>query len=191
MELTFEFAMTEKRLLEWQHEAATNDLKAISGGEKGPLGLTPDHIKSTPEWQEAFKAERKAFADLRAWNAFMTKIFRKEMIAERDRKTSRKTERKLKMPMRIKQVTRYEVDGQVFKSYEAAKDHCERNLEMMIRNLVHVTGLDLKIGNPGIYKLMEELTKDDVRRNFADALMYELHDDDAYHALYDDDSDHA
>ena len=86
MELTFEFAMMEKRLLEWQHEAATNDLKAISGNVRGPMGLTPDTIKRTPEWKAAYSKERSAFNAMRNFNMYIARTFKKELRAEREAK---------------------------------------------------------------------------------------------------------
>ncbi len=43
--------------------------KAMNGFPKGPLGLTPDHVKSTPEWQAARQEYQAAFAALRKINS--------------------------------------------------------------------------------------------------------------------------
>lgn len=40
---------------------------------KGPMGLTPDSIKSTPEWKAAKQQSDKAFQELRALNAWIAK----------------------------------------------------------------------------------------------------------------------
>ena len=57
---------------------------------KGPMGLTPDHIKATPEWQANRQAAKAAFQALRNHNAQMSKYFKKEMKADRDaRRASR------------------------------------------------------------------------------------------------------
>jgi hypothetical protein len=36
---------------------------------KGPMNLTPDPVKATPEWKAAKAATDKAFANLRAFNS--------------------------------------------------------------------------------------------------------------------------
>ena len=68
------------------HDVSTRDLKALSGGERGPMGLTPDGIKQTPEWKSAYHLERQAFERLRKHNAYMVKTFKKEMREERKAK---------------------------------------------------------------------------------------------------------
>lgn len=84
--MTYHIAKQAKKLAEDTHNAAVVALKAASGDKRGPFGLTPDSIKSTPEWQAAFRAERKAFADLRAMNRYVAKNYAKEQKAERDAK---------------------------------------------------------------------------------------------------------
>jgi len=51
---------------------------------KGPMGLTPDHVRATPEYKTAKANFDRSFAALRDHNAFMTKNFKKEMKADRD-----------------------------------------------------------------------------------------------------------
>lgn len=41
-------------------------LRLLSGGAS--MGLTPDHVKATPEWQAAKQAYEAAFAKLRSYN---------------------------------------------------------------------------------------------------------------------------
>lgn len=81
--MTYHIAKQAKEIAERTHEQAVAELKAASGDVKGPFGLTPDHIKQTPEWNKAFRAERKAFADLRAINKYVSKNYKKELRAER------------------------------------------------------------------------------------------------------------
>jgi hypothetical protein len=62
------------------HEDAAAPLDRFA---RGPMGLTPDAVRSSPEWKAAYAAERKAFAELRAYNAWYVKAFKKERIAAR------------------------------------------------------------------------------------------------------------
>lgn len=56
-------------------------LRALSGG--GPMGLTPDSVRATPEWQAASKAYAQAFYALREFNMANVKKFAKDIRAER------------------------------------------------------------------------------------------------------------
>lgn len=80
--MTYAIAKQAAKFAEDQHKAAWKELKAISGDERGPMGLTPDHIKATKEWQEAFAKERKAFSEMRAVNMYLSKHYKKEIRAE-------------------------------------------------------------------------------------------------------------
>lgn len=64
-------------------DVAEAKLKAMSGSVDS-LGLVPDSVKDTTEWQKAYKAERAAFIALRNHNGMMAKLFKREMAAERD-----------------------------------------------------------------------------------------------------------
>lgn len=88
--MNFQDALVHNATLEWQHECAVNDLKAIVGDARGPMGLTPDSIKQTPEWKAAYYRERAAFNAIRDFNAFMTRNFKKEMRDARDAKRQAK-----------------------------------------------------------------------------------------------------
>lgn len=48
-------------------KAASIALRALSGD--GPMGLTPDSVRSTDEWKSAKLAYDRAFSALRAHNA--------------------------------------------------------------------------------------------------------------------------
>ena len=79
MDMTFDQAFAEKCIREMLHDAAAIRLRAIVGDERGPMNLTPDHIKSTPEWQYAYNLERALFDNMRRWNRLMAKHFKKEL----------------------------------------------------------------------------------------------------------------
>lgn len=51
--------------------------------KNGPMGLTPDHVRATPEFRAAKQAFDIAFANLRAFNAHFTKFYAAELRAER------------------------------------------------------------------------------------------------------------
>lgn len=65
-------------------DAASARIKAIPGAGAGPMGLTPDSVKSSPEWRQARAEFRAAFDALRAFNARHASRYRSEERAARD-----------------------------------------------------------------------------------------------------------
>jgi hypothetical protein len=47
------------------------------------MGLTPDHVRATPEWRAAKARSKAAFAALQAFNIVFTRMFAKELRAQR------------------------------------------------------------------------------------------------------------
>ena len=82
----FAAAMKTRNMLEQNHDAAAAYLKEMSGTERGPMGLTPDHVKARPEWRVAFNAERAAFKAMADFNRYLARNFKTEMRAEREAK---------------------------------------------------------------------------------------------------------
>lgn len=80
----FEEAKAEGVLVEKEMSAAQ---AAIDAFPRGPMGLTPDAVRATPEWRAAKARVDKAFARLRAFNAVFVKRFAKELRAERAERT--------------------------------------------------------------------------------------------------------
>jgi hypothetical protein len=80
----FEKAKVEEALLEQEVTEAEAALKSFP---RGPMGLTPDSVRATSEWRTAKARFDKAFARLRAFNAFFVKKFEKERRAERAART--------------------------------------------------------------------------------------------------------
>ena len=80
----YTIAKAARDTLEAEYQSAVDRLNAASGTERGPFGLTPDHIKSTPEWRAAWNNERRMFGQLRAFNMEFGKVYAKELKAERD-----------------------------------------------------------------------------------------------------------
>jgi len=60
--------MTEQDRLWEEYTAASRVLKAL-GANSGPMGLTPDTVKQSPEYQEAKRKSDAAFKALRRFNA--------------------------------------------------------------------------------------------------------------------------
>lgn len=56
---------------------------ALRSFPAGPMGLTPDSVRVTPEYRAAKLAFDKSFAKLRAFNGTFTKTFAKEIREER------------------------------------------------------------------------------------------------------------
>ena len=50
---------------------------------KGPMNLTPDHVRATDGWKEAKLYFDNAFQRLREFNGVFVKAYRKEIAAER------------------------------------------------------------------------------------------------------------
>lgn len=64
------------------------DLKRTSAAldafpKDGPMGMTSDAVRATPEFKLAKREFDAVFADLRRFNAMFVKIFAKELRAER------------------------------------------------------------------------------------------------------------
>ena len=77
----YEFALSQHDAIEAEANAASLRLKAVSGVEKGPMGLTPDHIKATLEWKAAHSAYCAASRNLQTFNRGFLKQFSKEWRA--------------------------------------------------------------------------------------------------------------
>ena len=58
--------LSERERLELDVQRASQALKRFP---KGPMGLTPAHVKASPGWRAAREAYRVAFERLRAYNA--------------------------------------------------------------------------------------------------------------------------
>lgn len=82
----FTIAKQSKVALENAVDSADKALKAFDQYGKSEFGLTPDHVKAMPEWKQAKKEFDKAFTELRAFNGWYMKAFKKEIMAERKNK---------------------------------------------------------------------------------------------------------
>jgi hypothetical protein len=82
----FAEAKAEQARLEQEMSAAEGVLKTFP---RGAMGLTPDHVRATPEWQAAKARSSKAFKALQDFNTDFVSTFAKELRAERDERRAR------------------------------------------------------------------------------------------------------
>jgi hypothetical protein len=66
----------QQKVLEIRVSLAGAELKSIPGIGMGEMGLTPDHVKASPEYQEAMRRYRMAFQALREFNGKHAKEIR-------------------------------------------------------------------------------------------------------------------
>ena len=78
---TYLEAKAHRDALQATVQATSDALRSRSGG--GPMGMTPGHVRSTPEWQTARRAYDLAFQRLRNFNEHFVKQYAKEIRAER------------------------------------------------------------------------------------------------------------
>jgi len=81
--MNYHLAKIAKNQLELETKAAGDRLKSVAGVGTGPMGLTPDHVKASPEYQEAKTAFDQAFARQREFNEKFLRQFKVEVQQER------------------------------------------------------------------------------------------------------------
>lgn len=86
--MSYELAKSRKAELEAQEKAASDALLAFP---RASNGLTPDSVKSSPEWQTAYARHAQAFAALRNFNQQFFRVFKKEARQERIAKAKSRT----------------------------------------------------------------------------------------------------
>lgn len=64
-------------------EINTRHSEILAQFPKGPMGLTPDVVKESPEWKRAKADFENSFAKLREFNSWYVKTFKKEIAAAR------------------------------------------------------------------------------------------------------------
>jgi hypothetical protein len=78
---------TEAKELKAKAENAERQAAAVlqqaRGTQAGPMGLTPDHVKASPEFQAAYASHAAAFRHMQTVNSWFCKAFKKEYAAER------------------------------------------------------------------------------------------------------------
>jgi hypothetical protein len=83
MSLTFEQATHMRNIFEAKMKDAAQALKSIEGVGAGLMGLTPDHVKASREYQEARRRFDWDFDSLRKFNVWYVKTFKRELARER------------------------------------------------------------------------------------------------------------
>lgn len=86
--MSYEDARAESDLLNAEMLAAGDALQLFP---RGPTGIAPDAIKTTPQFRAAKKRFDVAFAALRKFNAVYVKKFAKELRAERSARYAQRT----------------------------------------------------------------------------------------------------
>lgn len=80
--MTFEEAKVISKQLNDKVDADSKALKQFDQ-YRNSMGLVPDHIRETPEYQTLKNEFNKSFAQLRNFNGWYVKQFKKELAAER------------------------------------------------------------------------------------------------------------
>lgn len=65
-------------------QATAETSAALQEFPRGPLGLTPDDVKASPEWKTAYRNFEVAFQAQRSFNSTYTKKFADELRHERN-----------------------------------------------------------------------------------------------------------
>jgi hypothetical protein len=86
MKMNYEEAKIYRDKLEEKNNADSVNLKTFDKFGKTNIGLTPDHVKEMPEWKLAKSTFEKSFAELRNFNGWFVKTFKKEIQADRRKK---------------------------------------------------------------------------------------------------------
>jgi hypothetical protein len=74
--------------MEKRHKIDSDKLKEFDQ-YRIAMGIVPDHIRETPEYQILKKAVDKNFAELRIFNGWYVKAFKKEIQADRKNRYAR------------------------------------------------------------------------------------------------------
>jgi hypothetical protein len=82
MRMTYEEAKAHAKKLEEKNKVDVDKLKAFDK-YKDAMGVTPDHIRALPEWKIAKEAFARSFDELRNFNGWFVKTFKKEYAIER------------------------------------------------------------------------------------------------------------
>lgn len=77
---TYAAALSTKADIEAIHTRASDELRALAGG--GPMGLTPDSVKQSPEFKAAQSVFNYWHARLRQFNAAFIRQYGKQYHAE-------------------------------------------------------------------------------------------------------------
>lgn len=80
--MTYLEAKEMKSKLQEKYDATSKELEKFNK-YRISMGIVPDHIRETPEYQKAAKEYDLAFAEIRNFNGWFVKAFKKEYAADR------------------------------------------------------------------------------------------------------------
>lgn len=80
--MTYEEAKACKQVLENKNNNDSDNLKKFDE-YRNTIGIVPDHIREIPEYQALKKTFDQSFAELRNFNGWYVKTFKKEIQADR------------------------------------------------------------------------------------------------------------
>ena len=83
---TYQESKAERDRLDQESSDASRALQVFP---RGAMGITPDHIKASAEWQAANLRYRRASKALQDFNVVFTRQFAKELSADRDARRAR------------------------------------------------------------------------------------------------------
>jgi hypothetical protein len=86
--MTYQEAKLYRDTMEERHKIDSDKLKEFDK-YRIAMGIVPDHIRETPEYQILKKAVDKNFAELRNFNGWYVKTFKKEIQADRKNRYKR------------------------------------------------------------------------------------------------------
>lgn len=98
--LSFDDARKLRKELENQYAQLSKKLKEFPGYGSGKMGLTPDHVRTLPEYQKLDKELATTFKKIRDINSFITKNYKKEM-KELKKKIDRRREEDLAKGIKV------------------------------------------------------------------------------------------
>lgn len=81
--MNYEEAKIHKQTLENKNIDDSKMLNEFDKYGKTDLGLTPESVKVMPEFQQAKQEFEKSFNELRNFNSYFTKTFKKEYATDR------------------------------------------------------------------------------------------------------------
>lgn len=88
----FEQAKAQADKLHAEMTAASRALNNfVDQFPKGPMNLTPDHVRAMPEYRVVKNAYERAFSAVRAFNGPYVKKYKKEIQADRAKRLNQKS----------------------------------------------------------------------------------------------------
>jgi hypothetical protein len=81
--MNYETFIISIQAYESMSDECTKQLKELKGSASGPMGLTPNHIKFSSEYQESLKAYNRVHNSIRQLNSLVPKEYLKRRATER------------------------------------------------------------------------------------------------------------